>query len=81
MARTVPVGFGLVAPPSATQLAWRRRIEAVIKVVAPALDLMLAAGERVSRRVEPEDLDYVPPRRMSSGSDVRRVGPGPAATD
>jgi len=69
-----------VAPPSATQLAWRGRIEAVIKTVAPALDLLLAAGERVSRLVEPEDLDYVPPR-VSPGSDVQRVGPGPAATD
>ena len=41
-----------VAPPSANQLAWRRRIEAVLRVAAPALDLLLAAGDRFSRAVE-----------------------------
>ena len=38
-----------MAPPSPTQLAWRRRIEAVLRVAAPALDLLLATGDRVSR--------------------------------
>jgi hypothetical protein len=41
-----------VAPPSPTQLAWRRRIEADLRVAAPALDLLLAAGDRVSRAVD-----------------------------
>ncbi|HEX8086367.1 MAG TPA: hypothetical protein VF529_18900 [Solirubrobacteraceae bacterium] len=52
-----------MAQPSPTQLAWRRRVEAALAVVAPALDLMLAAGDRLSRAVEREDLDWVPPRR------------------
>jgi hypothetical protein len=30
--------------------------------MAPALDLVLAAGERLSRLVEPEDVEYYPPR-------------------
>ena len=30
--------------------------------MAPALDVVLAVGDRVSRIVEPEDGDYYPPR-------------------
>lgn len=41
-------------PPSPTQLAWRERIEAGLRVAAPALDLLLAVGDRVSRVVQPE---------------------------
>ncbi|HEV2062787.1 MAG TPA: hypothetical protein VGR12_08050 [Solirubrobacteraceae bacterium] len=42
---------------------WRRRIESGLAIVAPALDLLLAAGDRLSRAVEREDLDWVPPRQ------------------
>ena len=52
-----------MAQPSPTQLQWRRRVEAGLAIVAPALDLMLAAGDRLSRAVERDDLDWVPPRR------------------
>jgi hypothetical protein len=38
-----------VAHRTASQLANRRRIEALIRLAAPALDLMLYAGDRVSR--------------------------------
>ena len=44
------------------QLRTRRRIESVIRLMAPALDVVLAVGDRVSRIVEPEDSDYYPPR-------------------
>ena len=44
------------------QLRTRQRIEGLIRLAAPALDLVLAVGERVSRIVEPEDVDYYPPR-------------------
>ena len=44
------------------QLRTRRRIEGVIRLMAPALDVVLAVGDRVSRIVEPEDSDYYPPR-------------------
>ena len=44
------------------QLRTRQRIEGLIRLAAPALDLVLAVGERVSRIVEPEDVEYYPPR-------------------
>lgn len=67
-----------MAPPTPTQLAWRARIETLIRLAQPALDLVLAAGERVSRAVEPEDLDWTPPRAVSTPAPPARVGPGPA---
>ena len=45
-----------------SQLRTRRRFESVIRVMAPALDLLLAAGDRVSRIVGREDAEYYPPR-------------------
>ncbi len=48
---------------SPAQQLWRQRVEAVLAVAAPALDLLLAAGDRLSRAVERDDLDWVPPRR------------------
>lgn len=45
------------------QRRWRSRIETVLRISAPALDLVLAAGDRLSRVVERDDLDWVPPRR------------------
>jgi hypothetical protein len=52
-----------MAQPSPTQLAWRRRVETALALAAPALDLLLTAGDRLSRAVERDDLDWVPPRR------------------
>jgi len=64
-----------VAPPSPTQLAWRGRIEAALRVVGPALDLLLAAGDRVSRAAgrDDDELDSLPPATVPPR---RRVGPG-----
>lgn len=70
-----------MAPPSPTQLAWRGRIETLIRLAQPALDLVLAAGERVSRVVEPEDLDWTPPRPVSAASAPAQVGAGSAGRD
>ena len=73
-----------MAPPSPTQLAWRGRIEAVIRLAEPALNLLLSAGERVSRTVEPEDLEWAPPRAASAPAPPPLVGPGepsPPAVD
>ena len=47
------------------QLRARQRIEGVIRLAAPALDLVLAVGERMSKVVEPEDVEYYPPRVTS----------------
>ena len=44
------------------QVRTRQRVEGLIRLMAPALDVVLAVGERVSRIVEPEDIEYYPPR-------------------
>jgi hypothetical protein len=48
-------------PSTPQQLRTRARFEALIGLGAPILDLVLAAGERVSRIVGRED-DYIPIR-------------------
>jgi len=53
------------------QVRNRARAESVIRLIAPALNLMLAAGERVSRIVEPDDPEYYPAR--VGGSEQREV--------
>jgi hypothetical protein len=45
-----------------SQLRTRRRVESLIRLMAPALDLVLAVGDRVSRVVERDDPEYSPPR-------------------
>jgi hypothetical protein len=40
----------------------RDRIETLIGLAAPALNLVLAFGDRLSRVVEPEDSEYYPVR-------------------
>jgi hypothetical protein len=44
------------------QLRTQQRVEGLIRLVSPALDLVLAVGDRVSRIVEREDVEYYPPR-------------------
>ena len=38
----------------------RDRVEAVIGLMAPVLNVVLAAGDRISRIVQPEDHEYYP---------------------
>ena len=45
-------------PDPGPNLVLRRRIETAIKLFAPALDLLLAAADRISRVLEREDPDY-----------------------
>ena len=40
----------------------RERVEGLIGLMAPALNLVLAAGDRLSRIVEREDTEYYPVR-------------------
>ena len=47
-----------------TQLSLQRRIESLIRVAAPALDLVLFAGDRVSRVAGRNEIDPEPPRRI-----------------
>jgi len=51
-----------VAKLTADQMRTRDRVESLIRLIAPGLNLMLAAGERLSRIVEPEDPEYYPAR-------------------
>ena len=56
-------------PLTPDQLRTRERVEGVIRLMAPALDLVLAAGDRLSRLVEPEDHEYYPPRSSQAPPD------------
>jgi hypothetical protein len=51
-----------VAIRTPAQLANRRRVERLIALAAPALDLLLFAGDRVSRVAGRNDVDPEPPR-------------------
>lgn len=58
------------------QIRRRDRVESLIRLAAPGLNLILAAGERLSRIVEPEDHEYHPPRsRTASAEPPRRSAP------
>jgi hypothetical protein len=49
----------------------------VLRIVAPALDLVLAAGDRISRLADRDGLDAPPaPRRVEAPGPLRRVGAG-----
>jgi hypothetical protein len=52
-----------VAHRTASQLANRRRVELLIKLVAPALDLALYVGDRVSRVAGRNEIPPEPARR------------------
>ena len=52
-----------VAHRTASQLALQRRVEGVISLLAPVLDIVLFAGEQVSRVAGRNQIDPDPPRR------------------
>jgi hypothetical protein len=54
----------------------RRRIEALIRLGAPVLDLVLFAGDRVSRVAGRNEIEPEPPRRLGDRS-VRTSLGGP----
>ena len=56
---------------SSSQLIWRGRIETGIRIVAPVLDLVLAAGDRVSRVVDRDEPDLLMTGRL--GHDDQRT--------
>ena len=51
-----------MAPLTPEQRRTRDRVETLISLAAPALNLVLAVGDRVSRIVEPEDSEHYPLR-------------------
>jgi hypothetical protein len=66
-----------ISPATPKQLRTRARFEALIGAAAPFLDLMLAAGERVSRVVGRDD-DYIPIRPAADRLELER-GRAPGA--
>jgi hypothetical protein len=58
----------------------RRRVETVIGLAAPLLDVVLAVGDRVSRIAEPNDYEYYPVRAGELREELpdpgRRARPG-----
>ena len=64
---------------TAAQLARRRQIEALIRVAAPALDVLLYARERVSRLAGRKQIDPEPPRRLGGRDGRAPIGPGRGA--
>ena len=66
-----------VAALTPPQRARVRRIEALIRVAAPALDLLLYAGDRVSRVAGRNQIDPEPPRRVMGASPARTHIGGP----
>ena len=59
---------------TAEQLRTRARVETLIRLMAPGLNLVLAAGERLSRIVEPEDTEYYPVRSALPEGEPRPRG-------
>ena len=51
-----------MAPLTPEQRRTRDRFETLIRLAAPGLNLVLAAGDRLSRIIEPEDSEYYPIR-------------------
>ena len=62
--------------PTPTQLAWRERIEAGLRVAEPFLNLVLAVGDRVSRWVDRHPADEAP-TRPGAETERPRVERGP----
>jgi hypothetical protein len=52
------------------QRIWRDRVEALIGLAAPMLDLVLNAGDRVSRVLAPGHSDYYPIRAPADALEI-----------
>ena len=57
-----------------SQQRTRERFERLIGLMAPAMDAILATGDRLSRMVAPEDFEYYPERPLEAR---RPAGQGP----
>ena len=66
-----------VAVLTPVQRARVQRVEALIRVAAPALDLLLFAGDRLSRVAGRNQVDPEPPRRAAPAGAVRTPIGGP----
>ena len=59
-----------MAPLTPEQRKTRERVETLISLAAPVLNLVLAFGDRLSRIVEPEDSEYYPVRSSITEGDA-----------
>lgn len=59
----------------------RARVETLIRLMSPALNLVLAAGDRLSRLIEPDDPEYYPPRAGQVEPPPQTGGSIPASED
>jgi hypothetical protein len=66
-----------VAVRSPSQLANRARIERLLRIAAPVLDLVLAAGVRGSRVAGRNEIDPEPSRRSLRAEVRTPLGGGP----
>ena len=74
-------GRSTVMPGSTTNLVLRARIETMIRIASPLLNLVLLVGDRVSRVLEPDDPTYVPARMPHEGESAPRgLRPRPTRT-
>jgi hypothetical protein len=70
-----------VAALTPAQRARVRRIESLIRVAAPALDVLLFAGDRLSRVAGRNEIDPEPARRtMGAGAARTPIGGPPERT-
>jgi hypothetical protein len=65
-------------PLTPDQVRTRDRVERVIRLMVPGLGLVLAAGERLSRLVAPEDDDFYPVRPSTLPPEPSPGEPPPA---
>jgi hypothetical protein len=65
--------ISLVAPLTPGQLRTRERVETLIALMAPGLNVILSVGDRISRLVEPEDHDYYPTRPLAGPEQTRAL--------
>jgi hypothetical protein len=66
-----------MAARNASRHANRARIEALLRIAAPALDLLLAAGDRVSRVAGRGEVEPEPSRRSLRAEARTPLGGGP----
>jgi hypothetical protein len=59
-------------PASGPNVRWQRRVETVIRVLEPPLNMLLAVGVRVSRLLTSSDPDYVLARMPPEGESAPR---------
>ena len=66
---------------TAEQRRTRARVETLIRLMSPMLDLVLLAGDRLSRLVERDDPEYYPPRAGQVEPPPQPAGGIPASED